>query len=82
MALTEGGLLTGHDNSRFGPDDSLARKQVDIIRYSLYGQAPYPNGDAATASRTYAVINFMSMIKRHGGTKILSKYETPLIYVG
>ena len=87
MTLTEGGLLAGYGNGKFGPDDPLTRAQVNIIRFRLYGQnVPdsdwgfdyKPLQDTNTASRAFAAITFMWQIDRKGGTKFLTEYETAL----
>lgn len=87
MTLTEGGLLAGYGNGKFGPDDPLTRAQVNIIRFRLYGQdVPEsdwgfdykPLQDTNTASRAFAAITFMWQIDRKGGTKFLTEYETAL----
>lgn len=88
MTLTEGGLLAGYGNGKFGPDDPLTRAQVNIIRFRLYGQnVPdsdwgfdyKPLQDTNTASRAFAAITFMWQIDRKGGTKFLTEYETALV---
>lgn len=87
MTLTEGGLLAGYGNGKFGPNDPLTRAQVNIIRFRLYGQdVPEsdwgfdykPLQDTNTASRAFAAITFMWQIDRKGGTKFLTEYETAL----
>lgn len=81
MTLTEGGLLGGYGGGKFGPDDSLTRAQVTILRSRLYGQnVPSddwgfeykPLQDKNTASRAFAAITFMWQIDRKGGTKFLT----------
>ena len=71
-----------------GPDDSLTRAQVNILRFRLYGQnVPSddwgfeykPLQDKNTASRAFAAITFMWQIDRKGGTKFLTEYETVLV---
>ena len=88
MTLTEGGLLGGYGGGKFGPDDSLTRAQVNILRFRLYGQnVPSddwgfeykPLQDKNTASRAFAAITFMWQIDRKGGTKFLTEYETVLV---
>ena len=88
MTLTEGGLLGGYGGGKFGPDDSLTRAQVNILRFRLYGQnVPSddwgfeykPLQDKNTASRAFAAITFMWQIDRKGGTKPLTEYETALV---
>ena len=88
MTLTEGGLLAGYGNGKFGPNDPLTRAQVNIIRFRLYGQdVPEsdwgfdykPLQDTNTASRAFAAITFMWQIDRKGGTKALTEYETALV---
>lgn len=88
MTLTEGGLLAGYGNGKFGPNDPLTRAQVNIIRFRLYGQnVPdsdwgfdyKPLQDTNTASRAFAAITFMWQIDRKGGTKALTEYETALV---
>ena len=87
MTLTEGGMLAGYGNGKFGPNDPLTRAQVAIIRARLFGQEPPSNDwgfdykpmqDTNTASRAFAAITFMWQIDRRGGTKFLTEYETAL----
>ena len=90
MTVTEGGLLAGYGNGKFGPNDSLTRGQVTIIRtrlignelpkdYLNWGNGYKPYADTATASRTFAAIALMDMINNSGGTKPLTEYETSLV---
>lgn len=90
MTLTEGGMLAGYGNGKFGPDDSLTRGQVTIIRtrlignelpkdYLNWGNGYKPYADTATASRAFAAIALMDMINNSGGTKFLTEYETSLV---
>ena len=90
MTLTEGGMLAGYGNGKFGPNDSLTRGQVTIIRtrlignelpkdYLNWGNGYKPYADTATASRAFAAIALMDMINNSGGTKLLTEYETALI---
>lgn len=89
MTLTEGGMLAGYGNGKFGPNDSLTRGQVTIIRtrlignelpkdYLNWGNGYKPYADTATASRAFAAIALMDMINNSGGTKFLTEYETAL----
>ena len=90
MTLTEGGMLAGYGNGKFGPNDSLTRGQVTIIRtrlignelpkdYLNWGNGYKPYADTATASRAFAAIALMDMINNSGGTKPLTEYETSLV---
>ena len=90
MTLTEGGMLAGYGNGKFGPNDSLTRGQVTIIRtrlignelpkdYLNWGNGYKPYADTATASRAFAAIALMDMINNSGGTKPLTEYETALV---
>ena len=90
MTLTEGGMLAGYGNGKFGPNDSLTRGQVTIIQtrlignelpkdYLNWGNGYKPYADTATASRAFAAIALMDMINNKGGTKPLTEYETFLV---
>lgn len=80
MTMTEGGLLTGYGNHLFGPNDTLTKEQLDIIRTRIH-DADYPvsaSGNKAFASRAYAVI-LLSEDMVTGGSTSLSEYETSLV---
>ena len=80
MTMTEGGLLAGYGNHLFGPNDTLTKEQLDIIRTRIH-DADYPvsaSGNKAFASRAYAVI-LLSEDMVTGGSTSLSKYETSLV---
>ena len=80
MTLTNGGLLAGYGNHLFGPNDTLTKEQLDIIRTRIH-DADYPvsaSGNKAFASRAYAVI-LLSEDMVTGGSTSLSEYETSLV---
>lgn len=80
MTMTEGGLLAGYGNHLFGPNDTLTKEQLDIIRTRIH-EADYPvsaSGNKAVASRAYAVI-LLSKDMVTGGSTSLSEYETSLV---
>lgn len=89
MTLTEGGLLNGYGNGKFGPNDNLTRAQVSIIFARLLGaEEIYGNGDLngyesfndhATADRAFAAIWYAGRLSRVGGTVSLTQYETSLV---
>lgn len=65
MTMTDGGLLAGYGNGKFGPDDTLTRAQVAIIYTRLLGQTPEGDGsrlgyksykDNTPATRAFAAI--------------------------
>lgn len=78
MTLTEGGLLAGYGNGKFGPNDTLTKEQVHIIYTRALGQTPSPNGNQEVASRAYAAIWFTGRALTHKGNHYLTKYETQL----
>lgn len=78
MTLTEGGLLAGYGNGKFGPNDTLTKEQVSIIYTRMLGQTPYPNGNKEVASRAYAAIWFTGRALTGQGYHYLTKYETQL----
>lgn len=78
MTLTEGGLLAGYGNGKFGPNDTLTKEQVHIIYTRMLGQTPYPNGNKEVASRAYAAILFTGRALTGQGYHYLTKYETQL----
>lgn len=80
MTLTSGDLLAGYGNHLFGPNDTLTKEQLDIIRTRIH-DANYPisaSGNKAFASRAYAVI-LLSEDMVTGGSTSLSEYETSLV---
>lgn len=80
MTLTNGSLLAGYGNHLFGPNDTLTKEQLDIIRTRIH-DADYPvsaSGNKAFASRAYAVI-LLSEDMVTGGSTSLSEYETSLV---
>ena len=89
MTLTEGGLLNGYGNGKFGPNDPLTRSQVAIIFARLLGaEEIYGNGDLngyesfndhATADRAFAAIWYAGRLSRVGGKTILTDYELSLV---
>ena len=78
MTLTEGGLLAGYGNGKFGPNDTLTKEQVHIIYTRMLGQTPYPNGNKEVTSRAYAAIWFTGRALTGQGYHYLTKYETQL----
>ena len=65
MTMTDGGLLAGYGNGKFGPDDTLTRAQVSIIFTRLIGNTPMEEGnllgykpgkDNTPATRAFAAI--------------------------
>ena len=89
MTLTDGGLLAGYGNGKFGPNDNLTRAQVSIIFARLLGaEEIYGNGDLngyesfndhATADRAFAAIWYAGRLSRVGGKTILTDYELSLV---
>lgn len=80
MTMTEGGLLAGYGNHLFGPNDTLTKEQLDIIRTRIH-DADYPvsaSGNKAFASRAYAVI-LLSEDMVTGGSHTLTTYESSII---
>lgn len=80
MTMTEGGLLAGYGNHLFGPNDTLTKEQLDIIRTRIH-EADYPvsaSGNKAFASRAYAVI-LLSEDMDTGGGYLLTTYESSII---
>lgn len=80
MTMTEGGLLAGYSNHLFGPNDTLTKEQLDIIRTRIH-DADYPvsaSGNKAFASRAYAVI-LLSEDMVTGGSHTLTTYESSII---
>lgn len=80
MTLTNGGLLAGYGNHVFGPNDTLTKEQLDIIRTRIH-DADYPvsaSGNKAFASRAYAVI-LLSEDMVTGGSHTLTTYESSII---
>ena len=78
MTLTEGGLLAGYGNGKFGPNDTLTKEQVSIIYTRMIGNTPYPNGNQKVASRAYAAIWFTGRALTGLGNHYLTEYETQL----
>lgn len=78
MTLTEGGLLAGYGNGKFGPNDTLTKEQVSIIYTRMIGNTPYPNGNQEVASRAYAAIWFTGRALTGLGNHYLTEYETQL----
>ena len=88
MTLTEGGLLNGYGNGKFGPNDSLTRAQVAFIYTRLIGNEVEGSGDMlgyksyqdnATADRAFAAIWYAGRLSRVGGKTILTDYELSLV---
>lgn len=78
MTMTEGGLLAGYGNGKFGPNDALTKEQVHIIYTRTLGQTPYPNGNTEVATRAYAAIWFTGRALTRLGNHYLTEYETQL----
>lgn len=89
MTMTEGGLLAGYGNGKFGPNDALTRTQLAIISGRLIGFSRdydyWTSGKYATdlftvnADRAYTAIYLMNRTETIGGEKLLTEYETSLI---
>ena len=89
MTLTEGGLLAGYGNGKFGPDDALTRTQLTIIGGRLIGFSRdydyWTSGRYATdlftvnADRAYTAIYLMNRTETIGGETLLTEYETSLV---
>ena len=88
MSMTDGGLLAGYGNGKFGPNDPLTRAQVSIIFTRTLGNTPGGNGDLlgyasykdnAVASRAFAAIWFAGRLENRGGTVILTDHELSLV---
>ena len=88
MTLTEGGLLNGYGNGKFGPNDSLTRAQVAFIYTRLIGNEVEGSGDMlgyksyqdnATADRAFATMWLAGNLTRKGGGHSLTEYETSLV---
>ena len=77
MTLTEGDLLAGYGNNKFGPNDTLTKEQLNIIITRMAGGDPYYNGNKESASRAYAVIWLADYICK-GNIKTLTAYETEI----
>lgn len=65
MTMTDGGLLGGYGNGKFGPDNTLTRAQVAVIHTRLIGHTPRGDGDLlgyksykdnAPATRAFAAV--------------------------
>lgn len=78
MTLTEGGLLAGYGNGKFGPNDTLTKAQVNIIYTRMLGNQPVPENNQEIVSRAYAAIWFTGRTLTHRGNHYLTKYETQL----
>ena len=89
MTMTEGGLLAGYGNGKFGPDDALTRTQLTIIGGRLIGFSRdynyWTSGKYATdlftvnADRAYTAIYLMNRTETIGGETLLTEYETSLV---
>ena len=89
MTMTEGGLLAGYGNGKFGPDDALTRTQLTIIGGRLIGFSRdydyWTSGRYATdlftvnADRAYTAIYLMNRTETIGGETLLTEYETSLV---
>ena len=88
MTLTEGGLLNGYGNGKFGPNDNLTRAQVAFVYTRLIGNEVRGSGDLlgyksyednTTADRAFAAIWLAGRLSRVGGTESLTQYETSLV---
>ena len=78
MTLTEGGLLAGYGNGKFGPNDTLTKAQVNIIYTRMLGNQPVPENNQEIVSRAYAAIWFTGRTLTHRGNHYLTEYETQL----
>lgn len=88
MSMTDGGLLAGYGNGKFGPNDPLTRAQVSIIFTRTLGNTPGGNGDLlgyasykdnAVASRAFAAIWFAGRLENRGGKVFLTSNELSLV---
>lgn len=88
MTLTEGGLLNGYGNGKFGPNDNLTRAQVAFVYTRLIGNEVRGSGDLlgyksyqdnATADRAFATMWLAGNLTRKGGGHSLTEYETSLV---
>lgn len=88
MSMTDGGLLAGYGNGKFGPNDPLTRAQVSIIYTRTLGNTPGGNGDMlgyasykdnAVASRAFAAIWFAGQLDNYGGKVFLTSNELSLV---
>ncbi len=90
MTMTEGGLLGGYGNGKFGPNDALTRAQLAIINMRMGGSmitdgfeettfdgyAVYK--DHATATRAWAAIALVGKMPKDGYVS-LTPYELSLV---
>ena len=86
MTMTDGGLLGGYGNGKFGPDDTLTRAQVSIIFTRLIGNTPVGGGslpgyesykDNAPATRAFAAIWYAGRLEY--GSFSLNAYEASVL---
>jgi hypothetical protein len=78
MTLTEGGLLKGYDNGKFGPNDPLTRAQIQIIVSRLHNSDYFDFTDSNTASRGFAAV-LLSEAVNYGAFVIPTMYEDTLL---
>lgn len=88
MSMTDGGLLAGYGNGKFGPNDPLTRAQVSIIYTRMIGNKPEGSGDSlgyksyednTVASRAFAAIWFAGLLDDYGGIVTLTPHEMSLV---
>lgn len=85
MTLSEGGLLNGYGDGRFGPNDALTKGQVELIFIRMLGNTPVGVGtDKDIATRAYAAIQFAGRLgvsdgSSHRMSLRLTDYEKSLI---
>lgn len=86
MTMTDGGLLAGYGNGKFGPDDTLTRAQVSIIYTRLIGNTPVGGGslpgyesykDNNPATRAFAAIWYAGRLEY--GSFSLNAYEASVL---
>ncbi len=91
MTMTDGGLLNGYGNGKFGPNDPLTRAQLAIIRARMnkanfikgFETAKVDNGyqpflDKTTATRAWAAILLAGNLPTNGRVSLTS-YELSLV---
>lgn len=86
MTLSDGGLLSGYGDGRFGPNDPLTKGQVSTLVTRLIGNEVVGNGssyapynDSTVATRAFAAIWYAGRLSSVGGGVSLTFYETSLV---
>jgi len=91
MTMTDGGLLNGYGNGKFGPNDPLTRAQLAIINArtsgsmlvtgfekTRYDNDYQPFADSTAATRAWAAIVLAGKMPKHGNVTLTS-YELSLV---